>query len=79
MVSANNTEVTLREITEETVLSIIRLKVSKEQEGFVATNAVSLAQAHFSKNAWFRAIYADDTPVGFVMLYIDEDKSDTVA
>ncbi|MGL6338304.1 MAG: GNAT family N-acetyltransferase, partial [Waterburya sp.] len=41
----------------------------KEQENFVASNAVSIAQAHFYPEvAWFRAIYADDTPVGFVML-----------
>jgi diamine N-acetyltransferase len=42
----------------------------------VASNAVSIAQAHFSKHAWFRAIYADDTPVGFVMLHLDENKPD---
>jgi diamine N-acetyltransferase len=40
----------------------------------VAPNAVSIAQAHFNKKAWFRGIYADDTPVGFVMLYDDADK-----
>ena len=67
-------EVSLREITEETLRSILRLEVSDAQKGFVANNAVSIAQAHFSKHAWFRAIYADDTPVGFVMLYLDEEK-----
>lgn len=61
--------VTLREITEETVNSILKLRVAATQEGFVANNAVSLAQAHFSKYAWFRAIYADETPVGFILLY----------
>jgi diamine N-acetyltransferase len=30
---------------------------------------VSIAQAYFRPKAWFRAIYADETPVGFVMLY----------
>ncbi|HSN75569.1 MAG TPA: GNAT family N-acetyltransferase, partial [Anaerolineae bacterium] len=39
------------------------------QEKFVAPNPVSLAQAHFTKEAWYRAIYADETPVGFMMLY----------
>jgi diamine N-acetyltransferase len=35
----------------------------------VAPNTVSLAQAHFyPETAWFRAIYADETAVGFVML-----------
>ena len=60
--------VSLREITKETVNSILNLSVTKEQEQFVASNAFSIAQAHFSEDAWFRAIYADDTPVGFLML-----------
>ena len=66
--------ITLKEITEDTLLSILNLEVNDNQKCFVATNAKSIAQAHFSKNAWFRAIYADDTPVGFLMLYIDRDK-----
>lgn len=65
--------VTLREITQDTLRSILRLKVKPEQEQFVANNAVSVAQAHFEPKAWFRAIYADETPVGFVMLYDDPD------
>lgn len=68
------TEVTLREITEETLKSVLQLEVSENQKQFVANNAVSIAQAYFSKHAWFRAIYADDMPVGFVMLYLDEDE-----
>ena len=63
-----NATVTLREITEETLGSILRLDVGPDQDGLVAPNAVSIAQAHFSTHAWFRAIYADETPVGFVML-----------
>ena len=65
-------KVTLREITRETVRAICNLKVSKEQEAFVAPNSVSIAEAYFSDNAWFRAIYADETPIGFVML--EEDR-----
>ncbi len=34
------------------------------------------AQAHFEEKAWFRAIYAGETPVGFVMLYDDPEKTD---
>lgn len=60
--------VTLREITAETVRSICRLSVRDEQRRFVAANAVSIAEAHFSDHAWFRAIYAGETPVGFLML-----------
>ena len=68
--------VSLREITKETVNSILNLSVTKEQEQFVASNAVSIAQAHFSEDAWFRAIYADETPVGFLMLSDQPDKGE---
>jgi diamine N-acetyltransferase len=61
--------VTLREITEDTVVSIVKLSVAESQMHFVAPNAVSLAQALFSKEAWYRAIYRGEEPVGFVMLY----------
>lgn len=45
---------------------------SPRKEKFVATNAISIAQAHFYPEvAWFRAIYADDQPIGFVMLEDD--------
>jgi diamine N-acetyltransferase len=65
--------VTLREITDGTVRVVCNLKVRPEQERFVAPNAMSIAEAHFNPKAWFRAIYADDTPVGFVMLLDDPD------
>ena len=60
--------VTLREITSETVVAVVKLAVNPDQKGFVATNAVSLSQALFSDEAWYRAVYADDQLVGFVML-----------
>jgi diamine N-acetyltransferase len=61
-------DVTLREITAATVDAVLRLSVSDAQRSFVATNAWSIAQAHFSPQAWFRAIHAGDEPVGFVMI-----------
>jgi diamine N-acetyltransferase len=61
--------VSLREITADTVRLITSLSVSPDQQGFVASNAVSLAQALFSEEAWYRAIYAGESPAGFVMLY----------
>ena len=60
--------VTLREITAATVRTITSLEVRPEQRGFVATNAESLAEALFAPEAWYRAIYLEDDPVGFVML-----------
>ena len=66
-------EVSLREITAETVREVCRLSdtLTPPRKYMVAPNAISIAQAHFSEHAWFRAIYADDTPVGFLMLYDD--------
>jgi len=66
---ASPNRVTLREIDADTVRAITKLAVKPEQQCFVAPNAVSLAQALFSKEAWYRAIYVDETPAGFVMLY----------
>jgi diamine N-acetyltransferase len=64
--------VTLREITADTVRAVTNLSVAEGQKGFVAPNAVSLAQALFAPEAWYRAIYFDEELVGFVML---EDQS----
>jgi len=65
---SQNVKVGLREVTRDTVRTICDLKVSKEQEQFVASNSISIAEAHFSNEAWFRAVYVGETPVGFVML-----------
>ncbi|MCU0607294.1 MAG: GNAT family N-acetyltransferase [Candidatus Edwardsbacteria bacterium] len=73
MTTQNETPVTLREITKETCRSILRLEVAEGQRKFVAANAVSIAEAHFSEHAWFRAIYAGETPVGFVMLALEPE------
>jgi diamine N-acetyltransferase len=66
--------VELREVTGESVRAICRLMVAPAQRGFVAPNAVSFAEAHYEPKAWIRAVYADDIPVGFAMLYLDSDK-----
>ncbi|MGD8902850.1 MAG: GNAT family N-acetyltransferase [Anaerolineae bacterium] len=65
----------MREITGETVREICNLSntLTPPRKYMVAPNAVSIAQAHFSPNAWFRAICADDMPVGFMMLYDDPE------
>ncbi|HEY7983884.1 MAG TPA: GNAT family N-acetyltransferase [Ktedonobacterales bacterium] len=65
--------VTLREVTKDTVRAVCRLQVAEEQREYVADNAFSIAQAHFTPKAWFRAIYADETPVGFLMLSDDAE------
>ncbi|MDD9961356.1 MAG: GNAT family N-acetyltransferase [Gammaproteobacteria bacterium] len=68
--------VSLREVTQQTVDAVLKLRVTKDQDRFVASNAVSIAQAHFSPHAWFRAIYAGETPVGFLMLSIQPEQGE---
>ena len=68
--------VSLREITGDTVRAVTKLAVRPDQQGFVAPNAVSLSQALFSDEAWYRAVYADDELVGFVMLADESLKKD---
>lgn len=68
-----NSTVSLREVSKETVRQICRLEVGETQKHLVAPNAVSIAEAYFEPKAWFRAIYADEAPVGFLMLYDDPD------
>ncbi len=74
IIVTTESKVSLREITEKTVRTICDLKVDDSQQKFVAPNAVSIAQAYFSDKAWFRAIYADESPVGFLMLEKDTEK-----
>jgi diamine N-acetyltransferase len=63
--------VTLREITKDTVAAVCHLQVAADQREYVPENAFSIAQAYFEPKAWFRAIYADEAPVGFLMLFDD--------
>ncbi len=63
------TKLALREITAATVRAVVALDVAEEQRGYVASNAVSIAEAHFNSGAWFSAAYLAETPVGFVMLF----------
>jgi diamine N-acetyltransferase len=67
-------QVTLNEISKDTVRAVLRLDVAEHQKSFVAPNSVSIAQAHFEPKAWFRAAYVGDEPVGFVMIYEDPDE-----
>jgi GNAT superfamily N-acetyltransferase len=65
--------VTLREVTDENRLAVLAVRVTPTQERFVGTVAGALADARDVPEGkpWYRAIYADDRPVGFVMVSWD--------
>ncbi|MBQ8229004.1 MAG: GNAT family N-acetyltransferase [Clostridia bacterium] len=68
--------VELREITRNNFDEIVNLKVNDKQSAFVSTVAHSLAQAWLYRNTAFPfAIYANDTPVGFIMLGYYEERN----
>ena len=60
--------VSLKQVTRETVRAVCKLDAG-DGATQVAPNAVSMAEASFYDEAWFRAIYENDALVGFVMLY----------
>jgi diamine N-acetyltransferase len=61
-------EVTLREVTRKNLYALFKLDAG-DGGVQVASNAKSMAEAAVHGEAWPRAIYAGDEPVGFLMLY----------
>lgn len=68
--------IALTEVTAENLHAVLSLRVSDAQTAFVASNAKSIAEAHFHPEAWFRAISVDGLPVGFLMLHDENLRSE---
>jgi diamine N-acetyltransferase len=68
--SVLDVRISLREITEDNAASVRALGTGPDQEPFVSSVVDSLAEAAEVPEAkpWVRAVYADDLPVGFVMV-----------
>ncbi|MDI9887132.1 GNAT family N-acetyltransferase [Streptomyces sp. HNM0645] len=60
----------LREITDDNREAVRSLRVRRDQKQFVASVSKSLKEAAKTPeaNPWYRAVYRDEEPVGFVML-----------
>lgn len=67
-------------ITAATLNQICALSdtLTPAQRHMVADNVYSIAEAHFSTNVWMRAIYADKTPIGFIMTHTGSDYEDGI-
>lgn len=67
--------VVLKDVTLNNYFSVINLAVRQSQENFVATNAVSLAEAYVYQNAGHFikpfAIYDENVLIGFTLLAYD--------
>jgi SAM-dependent methyltransferase len=65
--------VSLREIDAENVRAVCDLELAPGQRTYVAPSAYTLAEAHLYPNAWVRAVYAGDEPVGVLALLADTE------
>lgn len=65
--------ITLKAITKENFWDCIDLMVYPDQQKFVTSNAVSIAQAKVQPECIPLAIYNDDTMVGFLLYCLDND------
>jgi diamine N-acetyltransferase len=65
--------VDLREITDANRADVLALRLAPGQDRFVSTVEGSLQEAvdYPQGSPWYRAVYAGDEPVGFVMLSWD--------
>lgn len=66
--------VTLREITDDNRAAVLALRAAPQQERFVGgsvQDALRDASEYPHAKPWYRVIYADDEPVGFVMVSWD--------
>lgn len=64
----------LRDITKDNFEESVALKTSDQQEGFVAPNLSSIAQAKVYPSLEIKAVYDAETMVGFVMYGLDQEK-----
>jgi diamine N-acetyltransferase len=72
--------VSLRRLTESNRQAVEALRVSPSQEQFVSSVADSLREAaeHPDAHALYWAVYAEETPVGFVMIADEVDNPDYI-
>jgi diamine N-acetyltransferase len=66
-------QVTLREIIPDNRAPIVALRVAKKQKKYVDSVKESLVEAAATPDArpWYRAVYAGEVPVGFLMIADD--------
>jgi diamine N-acetyltransferase len=68
--------VSVREVVAENVRAICDLAVKEKQKQYVVANAIAIAEACYSETAWFRAVYADEIPVGLIVLEVNLDAAE---
>lgn len=70
--------ITFRNITRENFDAVISLEVSEKQLAFMESPLYSLAECTFEDSFIAKAIYNNETVVGFILYYFVEDDPDYV-
>ncbi|HZW03727.1 MAG TPA: GNAT family N-acetyltransferase [Anaerolineaceae bacterium] len=73
MQNGRKIEVHLEPVTRDNFMAVVRLSVAPEQQGYVASNAFSLAESKYYPELKPFAIYDRENLVGFLMYGLDED------
>jgi len=66
-------KVTLEAVTIDNFEALMDMALPPEQAGYLASNAYSIAQAHYYPDWRPRAIYCDGVPVGFALYDVEGD------
>lgn len=66
-------KVHLKTINKSNWQECITLKIHKEQERYLPSNAYSIAESKFIDNMDMFSIYKDDLMIGFASYVLDED------
>lgn len=66
--------VSLRGITADNYAAVCDMDVADHQQDYVACNMWSLVESHYNEGYTCRAIYQDETPVGFIM-WVQENEN----
>lgn len=70
--------ITFKDIDRKNFESVISMEVNDTQKGFMENNLYSLAECAFEDSFVAKAIYSDETPVGFMLYYFVKDEPDYV-
>src|SRR3954447_20372222 len=70
MPDSRDSRVAFRAVDYFNLCAVLDLRVTEAQSEYVASVQESIAEAEVTPDArpWYRALYAGETPVGFVML-----------
>ncbi|MEF9921559.1 MAG: GNAT family N-acetyltransferase [Anaerovoracaceae bacterium] len=70
--------INFRNVDHENFGAVINMQVNDNQMGFMENNMYSLAECSFEESFVAKAIYNDETPVGFMLYYFVKDNPDYV-